>query len=157
MKNKPSRRMRIYDQSTDTPEKSAALSGEDDTSPTYSADNKDDNCNKHMSESTSQEDYNKSTGNDAASDKNSGHESGTKKVSYRTIDLSPEGGSTLSKVNRIGWHDAFEIIQPSTPKETYLAIHAVWIFYVGGTYIEPELYQQFKRAKDTYLTRKRKK
>lgn len=157
MKNKPSRRMRIYDQSTDTPEKSAALSGEDDTSPTYSADNKDENCNKHISESTSQEDYNKSPRNDAANGKNSEHKSGTKKVSYRTIDLSPEGGSTLSKVNRIGWHDAFEIIQPSTSKEIYLAIHAVWTFYVGGTLSEPELYHQFKRARDTYLTRKRKK
>ena len=156
MKNKPSRRMRIYDQSTDTPEKSVALSGEYNIHSVCTADNKDDICNQNMSESTSQEDYDKSTGNDAASDKNSGHESGTKKVSYRTIDLSPEDGGLLSSFNKIGWHDAFEIIQPSTPKETYLAIHAVWIFYVGGTYIEPELYQQFKRARDTYLTRKRK-
>lgn len=157
IKNKPSLRKRVYSQATDARVGDIALSGEYNIHSECTADNKDDICNQNMSESTSQEDYNKAIGNDAASDKNSGHESGTKKVSYRTIDLSQEDGGLLSSFNKIGWHDAFEIIQPSTPKETYLAIHAVWIFYVGGTYIEPELYQQFKRARDTYLTRKRKK
>ncbi|EFR7062172.1 hypothetical protein [Escherichia coli] len=157
MKNKPSMRKRVYIQGTEAPEGGINLSGEDYSLSICSADDKDGICNKNMSESTAQEDYNKSANNDADNDKSSEHESGIKKVSYKTIDLSPENGSSLSSINRIGWHDAFEIIQPSTPRETYLAIHAVWIFYVGGTFLEPELYNQFKRARDTYLTRKRKK
>jgi hypothetical protein len=157
IKNKPSLRKRVYSHGTNSPMGDIALSGEYNIHSICTADNKDDICNKNMSESTSQEDYNKSTRNDAANDMNSGNESDIKKVSYRTIDLSTEDGGLLSSINIIGWHNAFEIIQPSTPKETYLAIHAVWIFYVGGTVLEPELYHQFKRARDTYLTRKRKK
>ncbi|RAZ52725.1 hypothetical protein DP194_24345, partial [Enterobacter hormaechei subsp. xiangfangensis] len=80
MKNKPSMRKRVYIQGTEAPEGGIKLSGEDYSLSIRSADDKDGICNKNMSESTAQEDYNKSANNDADNDKSSEHESGIKKV-----------------------------------------------------------------------------
>ncbi|EKC2614678.1 hypothetical protein OOO38_004670 [Salmonella enterica] len=81
----------------------------------------------------------------------------SEKASYRTKQfMHGETGHGFVGY-QTGWYHAFNIVQPQTPKETYLAVHAVWLFYVSGTATEHELYQQFKRARDTFLTRQRKK
>lgn len=56
----------------------------------------------------------------------------------------------------IEWRKAFNLIQPQTPAETYLAVNAVWFFYINNTPNEAVLLQQFRRARDTYLTRRNK-
>lgn len=57
---------------------------------------------------------------------------------------------------QIEWQRGFSLIQPQTPAEMHLAVNAIWTFYIRNNPCEIELLPQFRRSRDTYLTRRNK-
>lgn len=126
IKNKPYQRERVYQDIADTTENSVPNKDEDTDTDTDT-------------KNTSNTDFKKS-------------ETTPPKIGYVVKEIKYDKNNPI----KIGWQNAFSLIQPQTPEEIYLAVNAIWTFYISNLFLEPELLTQFRRARDTYLTRRKK-
>lgn len=78
------------------------------------------------------------------------------KTGYIVKEYKPDQNNILGFLTRIEWQKGFSLIQPQTSAEMHLAVNAIWTFYIRNTPSETELLPQFRRARDTYLTRRNK-
>ncbi|MDN0096322.1 hypothetical protein [Yersinia rohdei] len=74
------------------------------------------------------------------------------KIGYVVKEIKPDEKNPI----KIKWQNAFNLIQPQTPEEMCLAVNAIWTFYISNSFQESRLLAQFRRARDTYLTRRKK-
>ncbi|HDL6692086.1 TPA: hypothetical protein PXJ52_000637 [Yersinia enterocolitica] len=102
-------------------------------------------------------DISKESDQDSEGDKNSSFIAPSvkpKKEKYYVKEFRPD--EYYSDWPTIEWQKGFSLIQPQTPEEMCLAVNAIWTFYISSSLLEPELLTQFRRARDTYLTRRKK-